>query len=180
DARRVGISGGHRERELGVEHRADADEDVGPETGRLAAQLALQTDGAAEQGRETQLEEQLQPEHVHHLLQEVLHQAPPPSAPSRNPIRRRTWLMVRRALARALAAPARSRSVTLRGSACSLWARSRLGLGAAIILSASTRLLSRHPHPAVRPLWVTSFCGWCGQKRWRMVTVLQTSGVSGL
>src|SRR6267154_522671 len=80
------------------------------------AQLALEADGTAEQSRETQLEEQLQSEHIHHLSQEVLHQAPPPSAPSRNPIRRRTRLMVRRAMALALVAPARSRSVTLRGS----------------------------------------------------------------
>src|SRR6266550_2603219 len=166
DARRVGVSGGHRERELGVEHRADADEDVGPETGRLAAQLALETDGAAEQGRETQLAEQLQPEHVHHMLQEVLHQAPLPSAPSRNPIRRRTWLMVRRAMARALAAPARSRSVTLRGSAWSACARSRMGVSAAIILSVSTRLQSRQPHPAVRQLCATSLSVSGGEKPW--------------
>src|SRR6266700_117139 len=166
DSRRVGVPGRHRERELGVEHRADADEDVGPETSRLAAQLALEADGAAEQGRETQLEEQLQPEHIHHLHQEVLHQAPPPSAPSRNPIQRRTWLMVRRAIARALAAPARSRSVTLRGSAWRPCARSRMGVSAAIILSASTRLQSRQPHPAVRQLCATSLSVSGGEKPW--------------
>src|SRR5439155_24661722 len=52
-------------------HRADADEDVGPETSWLTSQLALEADGSAEQRRETQLEEQLQPEHIHHLRQEV-------------------------------------------------------------------------------------------------------------
>src|SRR5207237_3237258 len=139
-------------------HRAEAEQDVGPQPGLLAAELPLETDGSAEQCGETQLEKQLQSEHLDDACEEMLHQ---PSA-SRNPMRLRTWAMVRRAMARALAAPPRSRSVTVRGCARSASARSRMGVSAAIILSASTRLQSRQPHRAVRQLCAITmiFSGW--------------------
>src|SRR2546425_2132684 len=140
----------------------------------------LEADRAAEQRGEAELQKQLQAEHLDHLLDEVLHHAPPPSsAPSRKPIRRRTWSMVRRAMARAFAAPARSVSRTLCGSACSARARSRMGVSAAIILSASTRLQSRQPQPAVRQLCATSFSVSGGEKPWWIVKMLQMSGLPG-
>src|SRR5207245_10440762 len=123
----IGIPGGHRDGQLGVEHRAEADQDVGPQPRGLAAELPLEPDGATEQGRETQLEKQLQAEHLDDARDEVLHQ---PSASPRNPIRRRTWAIVRRAMARALAAPPRSSSITLPGSARSVSARSRIAVSA--------------------------------------------------
>src|SRR5207302_5757050 len=144
--------------------------------GRLAAELALEADGAAEHGRETQLEKQLQPEHLDDAREKVLHQ---PSASPRKPMRRRTWAIVRRARARALPAPLRSRSSTRRGSARSASARSRMGVSAAIILSASTRLQSRQPHPAVRQLCATSLIVSGGEKPWWIVKMLQTSGLPG-
>src|SRR2546425_7563414 len=109
-------------------------------------------DSPPEQRREAELEEQLQPEHPDHLLGEVLHQASPASS---RPMQRRTWVIVSRASTRAFAAPARRVALTLSGSARSACARSRMGVSAAIILSASTRLQSRHPQPAVRQLCAT-------------------------
>src|SRR5881397_2654133 len=50
--------GQHREREVRVEYRSDADENVGAQAGRLAAQLALEPDRAAEQRGETELQHQ--------------------------------------------------------------------------------------------------------------------------
>src|SRR6266568_4531573 len=175
-ARRVGIPGSHRDRQLRVQHGADADEDVRSQASRLAPQLSLQANGPAEQRREAELEEQLQPEHLDHLLDEVLHQASPVSS---RPMQRRTWVIVSRASTRAFAAPARRVALTLSGSARSACARSRMGVSAAIILSASTRLQSRHPQPAVRQLWATR--AWVSglEKPWWMVKMLQMSGLPG-
>src|SRR5436309_2249737 len=72
-ARRVGGPRSHRDRQLRVEHRSDADQDVRPQAGRLAPELPLQADGPSEQRRETELEEQLQAEHDDDLLGDVLH-----------------------------------------------------------------------------------------------------------
>src|SRR5207247_5442766 len=55
-----------------------------------------------------------------------------------------------------LSAPAHSRSSTPGGSRRSAAARSRIGVRVAIMLSASTRLQSRQPQPAVRHFCATS------------------------
>src|SRR5207253_6316038 len=151
-------------------------QDIGPQAGRLAAQLPLKADGAAEQRRERELQEQLQSEHLNHLPEEMLHQA---SAPSSKPMHRRTRAIVARASARAFTAPARRVSLTVPGCARNSSARSRTGVSVAIILSASTRLQSRHPQPAVRQLCATSCWVAGGEKPWWIVKMLQISGLPG-
>src|SRR3989441_414407 len=159
-----------------VQHGAEADQDVRAEARGLPAELALQTDRAAEDGAERELGHQLQPQHVHDLLQELLHQS---VAPSSRPMRRRTSSIVSRASARAFSAPRRRVACTRAGSACSLTARSRMGASAAIILSASTRLQSRQPQAAVRQFVAT--CCWVsgGENPSWMVKMLQMSGLPG-
>src|SRR3989454_6980430 len=98
------VSRRHRDRELGVQDGAEADQDVRPEARGLAAELPLQADRAAEDGAERELAHQLQPQHLHDLVQELLHQS---VAPSSRPMRRRTSASVSRASARAFAAPRR-------------------------------------------------------------------------
>src|SRR5213080_3066898 len=94
-------------------------------------------------------------------------------------MQRRTCVMVSRASTRAFAAPARNVARTPLGSARSACARSRTGASAAIILSASTRLQSRQPQPAVRQLCATR--AWVSglEKPWWMVKMLQMSGLPG-
>src|SRR2546425_2993324 len=161
--------------ELGIEGRPHADKDVGAQARRLATQFALEADRPAEKSREPELEQQLEPEDFDHLVHELWHQA----SAGRSPIRRRTSAIVCRANARALAAPARRTSRTRRGSARRAAARSRMGVRAAIILSASTRLQSRHPHPAVRHLCATSACTAGAENPWWIVKTLQMSGLPG-
>src|SRR5690242_15345192 len=156
------------------EHGADANQDVRPETGRLARELPLQPDRAPEQHGECQLKQDIEMEYGG----EPRHHASPPRA-LRKPILRRTRSIVRRAMAPARSAPACNRSITVRGSARRAAPRSRMGVSAAIILSANTRLQSRQPQPAVRQLCATSLRVSGGEKPWWIVKMLQMSGFPG-
>src|SRR2546429_5880523 len=60
-----------------VQHRADADQNVGSESGRLAAQLALQADRAAEERRETELQHQIRAKDLDDAMEHFTHGATP-------------------------------------------------------------------------------------------------------
>src|SRR2546427_224604 len=63
----------HGDGELRVQDGAEADQDIRPEARGLPAELALQTDRAAEDGAERELSHQLEPEHLHGFVHELFH-----------------------------------------------------------------------------------------------------------
>ena len=83
-----------------------------------------------------------------------------------NPMRSRTSRMVSEAMRRAAEAPSARISSTRSGSPWSRSARSLMGARVAIILSASTRLQSRHPHLAPRQFPATRATVSAGEKYW--------------
>src|SRR5919204_670973 len=63
------------DRQVHEDRRADADEDVRAQPGRLAGDLALQADRAAEEDGEEELEEQVEPQRRHHLRERLQRRA---------------------------------------------------------------------------------------------------------
>ena len=81
-------------------------------------------------------------------------------------MRSRTSRMVSRAIARAARRAVRQDLVHPLRLLRSARARSRIGASVAIMLSASTRLQSRQPHPAPRHFSATSAIVSGGEKCW--------------
>src|SRR2546427_10908937 len=67
----------HGEREVRVQYRADADQNVGSESRGLSAELALQADGATEQRGETELQHQIEAKDLDDALEHFTHGATP-------------------------------------------------------------------------------------------------------